>query len=141
MKRRGFTMVELAIVVTLMAILVPLVFMLFNRGAADFQKANATLEAAEQLRDLSEELRLDARNGALAPTGVAFESAGACSPVTYRLVDASVVREAPAGCNGTRALVRHVREFVRNGSVLTVRIAQLPEDPAITLVLPLGGSR
>lgn len=136
--RRGFTMVELAIVLTLLAILVPLIFMLFNRGAADFQKANATLEAAEQLRDLSEELRLDARNGTLAPTGVAFE--GTCS-VTYRLIDSSVVREASASCGGTRALVRHVREFVRTGSVLMVRIAQLPEDPPITLVLPLGGSR
>lgn len=138
--RRGFTMVELAIVLTLMAILVPLIFMLFNRGAADFQKANATLEAAEQLRDLSEELRLDARNGTLTATDVVFEG-GACSPVTYRLVDSSVVREASASCGGTRALVRHVREFVRSGRVLTVRIAQLPEDPAITLVLALGGAR
>ncbi|MER2565517.1 MAG: type II secretion system protein [Myxococcaceae bacterium] len=138
--RRGFTMVELAVVVTLLTILVPLIFMLFNRGAADYQKANATLEAAEQLRDLSEELRLDGRNGALSTAGVVFEG-GACTPITYRLVETSVVREAPASCGGTRALVRHVREFVRTGSVLTVRIAQLPEDPPVTLVLPLGASR
>ncbi|MBL8935205.1 MAG: type II secretion system protein [Archangium sp.] len=138
--RRGFTMVELAIVLTLLAILVPLIFLFFNRGAADFQKANATLEAAEQLRDLSEELRLDARQGALSAAGLTFEGA-ACGPVSYRLLDTSVVREAPASCGGTRALVRHVREFVRTGPVLTVRIAQLPEDPPITLVLPLGGAR
>lgn len=138
--RRGFTMVELAVVVTLLTILVPLIFMLFNRGAADYQRANATLEAAEQLRDLSEELRLDGRTGALSAAGVVFEG-GACAPITYRLVEASVVREAPASCGGTRALVRHAREFVRTGSVLTVRIAQLPEDPPITLVLPLGASR
>lgn len=138
--RRGFTMVELAVVVTLLTILVPLLFMLFNRGALDFQKANATLEAAEQLRDLSEELRLDARNGTLSGADVAFEG-GACAPITYRLVDTSVVRQAPASCGGTRALVRHVREFVRAGSLLTVRVAQLPEDPPITLVLPLGASR
>ena len=80
--RRGFTMVELAIVVTLLTILVPLIFMLFRLGAADFQKANATLDAADQVRDLSEELRLDARNGQLAATGLTFEGVGECSPVT-----------------------------------------------------------
>lgn len=139
--RRGFTMVELAIVVTLLTILVPLIFMLFHLGAADFQKANATLDAADQVRDLSEELRLDARNGQLAATGLVFEGAGACSPVTYRLVATSVVREAPVACGGTRALVRNVTALERAGSLVTVRIAQLPEDLPIAVVIPVGASR
>jgi len=45
--RRGFTMVELVIVITLLGILVPLIFMLFHLGAADFQKATATVTAAQ----------------------------------------------------------------------------------------------
>lgn len=141
MKRRGFTMVELAIVVSLLAILVPLIFMLFRIGAADFERANATLDAANHLRDLSEELRLDARNGSLAESGVTFEGAGACFPVSYRLVGRSVVREAPQACGGVRALVRDVTELTRRNGLLTVRIARLPEDQPITLVLPLGGAR
>jgi len=139
--RRGFTMVELAIVVTLLTILVPLIYMLFRLGAADFQKANATLDAADQVRDLSEELRLDARNGQLAATGLTFEGAGACSPITYRLVGTSVVRDAPAACGGARALVRHVTALERAGALVTVRIAQLPEDLPIAVVIPLGASR
>ena len=139
--RRGFTMVELAVVVTLLTVLVPLIFMLFNLGAADFQKANATLDAADQLRDLSEELRLDARNGQLAATGLTFEGAGECFPVTYRVVASALVREAPAACGGARALVRNVTALVRTGSLVTVRIAQLPEDLPITVVIPLGASR
>lgn len=139
--RRGFTMVELVIVITLLGILVPLVFMLFHVGAADFQKAGATLDAADQIRDLSEELRLDGRNGQLAATGLAFEGSGACLPVTYRLVGSSVVREAPAACGGARGLVRNVTSLVRTGELVTVRIAQLPEDLPITVVIPLGASR
>ncbi len=139
--RRGFTMAELAVVFTLLVVLVPLIFMFFRIGAADFQKANATLEVAEQVRDLSEELRLDARNGQLAATGLAFEGTAGCSPVSYRLVGSSVVREAPAACGGTRALVRDVTEFARTGAIVKVRVAQLPEDLPITVIIPLGASR
>ena len=141
MKRRGFTMVELAIVVSILALLVPLIFMVFRIGAADFEKANATLYAANQLRDLSEELRLDERNGTLADSGLTFAGAGACFPVTYRLVGSSVVREAPQACGGVRALVRDVTEFTRTNGLLTVQIARLPEDQPITLVMPLGAPR
>ena len=139
--RRGFTMVELAVVFTLLVVLVPLIFVFFRIGAGDFQKANATLEVAEQVRDLSEELRLDARNGQLPATGLGFEGTGACSPVSYRLVGSSVVREAPQACGGTRALVRNVTELSRTGALVKVRVAQLPEDLPITVIIPLGASR
>jgi prepilin-type N-terminal cleavage/methylation domain-containing protein len=141
MRRRGFTMLELAIVVTLMGILVPLIFMFFRIGAADYSRAQATLDAARELRELGEELRLDGRNGRLAATGVAFEGEGACFPVTYRLQGAALVREAPAACGGARGLVRNVASMERTGALLTVRVAQLPEDLPITLVVPLGGAR
>lgn len=141
MRRRGFTMVELAIVITLLGILVPLIFMLFHVGAADFQKANATLEAADQLRDLSEELRLDLRTGTLAEAGLRIDGEGGCFPVTYRLAETTLVREAPAACGGSRGLVRHVRTLERRGPLLTLQLAQLPEDLPLTVVLPLAVAR
>jgi hypothetical protein len=122
-------------------VLVPLIFMLFRIGAADFEKANATLDAANQLRDLGEELRLDERNGHLAASGLTFEGEGACFPLTYRLDGSSVVRDAPPACGGRRALVHDVTELLRTNGLLTLRIARLPEDQPITLVLPLGAPR
>lgn len=139
--RRGFTMVELAVVVTLISILVPLIFMVFHVGAADFQQANATLDAAHQARDLSEELRLDGRSGRVSATGLTFEGAGECFPVSYRLVGSTIVRQAPPACGGDRALVRHVRSLERTGRLVTVRVAQLPEDLPITLLVSIGASR
>src|SRR2546428_12807577 len=59
MTRRAFTLVELAIVLSCLAVMVPAVWLLDRGIESDLARAAARLDAAASMRALSEELRDD----------------------------------------------------------------------------------
>ncbi len=141
MNQRGFTMIELAIVITIAAIMLPLLYGFAWHVERQLALAQWTLEAADGVRTLSEELRLDARAGKLAQgPDLSFEREG-CS-VRYTVDEARVlVRTAPDACGGTRGLVRDVGSLVvePGGVEVTFERALRPDQVHRTSVfIPVG---
>jgi len=140
--RRGFTLLELAIVLTLLAVLSPALFLLMRGIADDHARAAARLEDADAVRLVSETLRQDLRTGRLAsaPAGLRLEGPGACFPVDYRVVGAVLWREAPAACGGAQALARHAHGITMDGAVVTLLLGVEGEAPLPVAMAP-GGAR
>jgi hypothetical protein len=86
---------------------------------------------------LSEELRLDVCAGTLASDELRFDGEGPCFPVAYRVEERSLIRVAPAACGGKRAIARPVATLARDGGVLRVGFAALPDDAPISMVIAL----
>lgn len=108
MSRRGFTVVELAIVLSISIILIPLVYSGVHAIAETHALGLWHLHSAEQLRTVTEELRLDARAGAAVQGTPLTWRRGACL-VSYRVDEHGVLsREADEACGGTRALATGV---------------------------------
>lgn len=108
MSQRGFTAVELAIVLSVAAVLVPVVYGFVAHTEDQTQLGHWHLDSAVGLRTAAEELGLDARRGeALDGDEVGFQ-VGGCA-VRYRVNDASsLVRDAPEACGGPRGLATSV---------------------------------
>lgn len=140
--RRGFTLVELAIVLTILAIVTPAVFLLMRSIADDHARAVARLEDADAVRLVSESLRQDLRTGRLAsaPAGLRVEGPGACFPVDYRVDGSVLVREAPAACGGAQALARRARSLSVEARVVTLVLGAEGEAPLAVAMAP-GGAR
>lgn len=106
--RGGFTLAEMTIVLAVTSVLVPTVhaFSLQVGDAAAVSRWH--LEAARGLRDLAEDLRLDARAGEpVAGPEVGFRLPG-CD-VRYRVTaEATLVREAGRACGGSRGVARSI---------------------------------
>ena len=120
--RRGFTLIEMSIVVSILAVLVPLIFM-FGRSFQDAQfEAAAQVEAAAAMRAVSEELRRDLKTMAwLEDSGLQLAGAGACKDVEYRLTEEHrVVRKGGEGCGPERVIAANVRAFQREAGGLRV---------------------
>lgn len=140
-RARGFTMVELAIVVSIIGLVVPAAFLLVRSFAVQQQRALFHLEVADATRSISEELRADLRTGALADgDGLQLTGKGECFPVTYRVSEGVLVREAPVACGGSRAIARGVQRLTRTRAGLAVQFV-LADDPVVEVTLPLGGAR
>jgi len=139
--RRGFTMFELAIVLTIGVILVPLVWAWLVQEEDQARLAAWELEIARALPTVSEELMADARLGvAMDGPSVAFRRA-ACE-VTYEVQGGSLIRTAGEACGGTRALATRVESFapVRDGVELTFARPLRPARTARrTVFLPWAG--
>lgn len=140
--RRGFTLLELAIVLTLLAVVTPALFLLMRSIADDHARAAARLEDADAVRLVSETLRQDLRTGRLAaaPAGLRVEGPGACFPVDYRVDGSVLLREAPAACGGAQALARRARSLVMDGAVVTLVLGVEGEEPLAVAMAP-GGAR
>ena len=129
-RTRGFTLIELSLVLSLTALLVPAVFLAWRSLEAEMTRAQRTLDAAEVVRTVGEELRLDARSGRLAPGAVEFERRDACGPVRYALTSAgALLRTAPAACGGEKALASGVSGLRRvpGGVELDLRLEVRPD--------------
>ena len=108
--RRGFTLVELATCLAVASILVPIIWTFSAHVIDQTTLGRWQLEAADGVRTIAEELRLDARAGEAAGDEVGF-GAGDCE-VRYRVTEgALLVREAPARCGGSRGLSRFVESM------------------------------
>ncbi len=108
MTRRGFTMVELAIVLSISVLLIPMVY----AGAQAIEEVHELalwhLRSADQLHSVAEELRLDERGGERQPGATLAWQRGTCR-VVYRVDEHGVLlREASVACGGTRALATGV---------------------------------
>ncbi|MFT3711910.1 MAG: hypothetical protein QM817_30080 [Archangium sp.] len=104
MKRRAFTTVELAICLSISALLVPACYLFIRTLQARHDRALWQLEAASSIRTLSEQRELD-------------RVARPECAVTYRLDGDKVVRSA---CGTELVLARHVTKFEQNASGATV---------------------
>ena len=106
--KRAFTLIEMAICLTILSILVPIVYAAL-RGHMDHAAiAQWRLECADAARAVAEELRLDARQGAPRRGAEVVAFGGDCGGTYTVNADGALVREAPAGCGPPRALARRV---------------------------------
>jgi len=142
MSRRAFTLAELAICLSVAALITPIVF---HFGSA-LQDQHAIglwhLQSADGVRTFAEELRLDAhRPGRLADDGVGWTD-GSCE-IRYRVTDARVlVRDAPADCGGSRAIATDVQtvSHVPGGVEVTFLKRLRPDrETRATVFLPVEG--
>lgn len=106
MRRRGFTMVELATCLSISALLVPLCFLFLRTLSARHERALWQLETAAAVRTLSEQRELDRGQTACA--------------AAYELVADTVVRSASAECGGSLVLARGVSRFEQGADGVTV---------------------
>lgn len=115
-RRAGFTLTELAICLSLLALLVPLMYS-YALGIEDrFSVGMWHLETADQVRTVSESLRSDQQRGTLLDGAVRFKHS-ACT-VDYRLVDDALTRAD--SCGDTHALARGVTEMTREDDGVTI---------------------
>lgn len=110
MKRsRGFTAVELAIVISISAILAPLLF-LFARDLESLQRvAQWHLETAAAVQRIDEALRMDARSGPRADGVLAW--AGPCGARYVVTETFALERQAADACGGHQVLATGVRSI------------------------------
>lgn len=108
MNQRGFTAVELAIVLSVAVFLVPIVYGFVAHTEDQAVLGHWYLEAADGLRTVAEEVASDARHGVpLGGEEVGF-TVGACE-VRYRITDESnLVRDTSEACGGSRGLATFV---------------------------------
>lgn len=111
---RGFTLLEVAIVLTILAVVTPAIFLPLRSIADDHARAVARLEDVD--------------------------GAGPCFPIDYRVDGSVLYREAPAACGGTQALARHVRGITSEDGVVTLVLGVEGEAP-LPIALAPGGAR
>jgi prepilin-type N-terminal cleavage/methylation domain-containing protein len=120
--RRGFTLIELAVSLSILALLVPLVFMMGRSFEEHAFQAAAQAEAAAAMRSVSEELRRDLKTmGWPDDTALKLAGAGQCPSVEYKLnADSTLVREGAEGCGPARTIAANVRSISRETGGLRV---------------------
>ena len=107
-RREGFTLTELAICLSLLAILVPTMYA-YALGIEDrFSVGMWHLETADQVRTVSESLHIDQQNGALLDDMQFLQ--GDCI-ISYRLEGDVLVRAT--SCGEDQALARGVSDLIR----------------------------
>jgi hypothetical protein len=124
-RRAGFTAVELAVCLSISAILVPSVFLFVRHLETTQRVARWHLETASAVQRLDEALQRDAQQGAIDPTAP-LAWGGAC-PVQYAVNgDSALERHA---CGGTQVLATGVGEVKRvAGGVEVTFVLALRED-------------
>lgn len=145
-RRSAFTAVELAIVISISAVLVPAIYVLGRNVQSGFLESLATVRAADAARALSEELRHDRatmRWDDVATVALALAGDGACSRIVYRLDGRTLVREGAAGdCGAPRAIAKDVVSVQRTawGVELVLDASGLrPDARHVTMRIAIGG--
>jgi len=143
--RRGFTLIELAVVVSILGVLVPICYAMHRQNEADVLAAEASIEAAHAARAVSEELRRDLWTHSLAAEGTVLVGAAPCDRIEYAVGDGDVVwRRAPEACGGARAIARNVGALRRDGGEVVVvfrRGIRGEEAKEIPVRIALQGAR
>lgn len=131
MRRRGFTLLELAICVSLLGILVPTTYAFIRTFEDRLYRASAVAESARSARAFSEELRRDLQT-MQAQAGDRLVLQGACGTVEYAVVDGVLLRKASAACGGDRPIARQAQALTREAraAVLTFGRPMRPGLPA-----------
>jgi prepilin-type N-terminal cleavage/methylation domain-containing protein len=129
---RGFTLIEMAVVITISALVIPLVFAFAHTYEVDHLRAADSAQAASSMRAVSEELRRDLQTMRVAEEpGLVLVGAGKCARVEYAVADEVLLRRA---CDEVRAVARHVQALRREGRSLTVEFGRplRPDLPSQT---------
>jgi len=115
--RRGFTLIELAIVISILGILVPSVYAVYRQMEVGYIRIETRLDAGRAARSFSEELRRDLWTHRLAKgSEVALEGAAPCERILYEVQEGVLWRKAPDACGGARAIARNAGALSRDGS-------------------------
>lgn len=128
--RRGFTLLELAIVLTVTALVLPGLYLHWRSLEGQLALAHWDVSTAEQVRTVYEELARDARLGQLAPQALEFRLRGSCASATWEVSGARrLTRAAPADCGGVRTLATGVEALrrVRGGVELDFAFEVRPD--------------
>ncbi|GDX79092.1 hypothetical protein LBMAG42_09030 [Deltaproteobacteria bacterium] len=102
--RKGFTLVELAVVITVLLVFVPAVYGMIGLRAEAAARQRWQMEVAEGARTTAEWMALDAAASAAGPLG-------ACLPryaVDGEGQERVLLRELPPGCGVSQAVARQV---------------------------------
>jgi len=137
--RRAFTAVELAICLSILAIIVPLVYAGARAVGDTHQLGLWHLQTADEIRTIREELRADARRGLPLPDQPLSWRLGDCT-VSYQLDGDVLLRHAPAACGGSRALAVGVEAIEPSdlGVAITfVRILRPTLEQRSTVFIPM----
>lgn len=143
MSRRGFTLVELAIVLAIFAFLTPLAYMAGRALLENFERAAFDLQVAESARTVSEELQLDLRTMKLqSGDGVLLKGAGDCAEASWEVKGAALIRTPKANCGEPRALAKSVSAFRSTAAGMELVFA-LPQRGGVVheVMVLVGGAR
>ncbi|MBL8909664.1 MAG: prepilin-type N-terminal cleavage/methylation domain-containing protein [Archangium sp.] len=125
-RSRGFTIIELAIVLSISAVLVPLCFMFVRALTTRSDLATFDLEVASTLRSVHEQLELDRTRPACA--------------VKWTLEAGALTRTASAECGGTLVLARDVKSLERiAGGASVVLVKRLAPEHEVTREIFVAG--
>lgn len=119
MSRRAFTLVELAICLSLLIILTPMVYRYALDITDRLEVARWHLATADAARTVAEALQQDARRGPLASDAVQFAQDG-CT-VRYAVEERALVRED--SCAGRQTLARGVEAVSREAGGVSLRFS------------------
>ena len=141
MRQRGFTLIELVIIVTIAAVLVPIIYSFAWHAERQVILSQWNLEVADAVRSVAEELRLDARAGRLLDGEELRFERDDCT-VAYAIREHSLIRQGGPRCGGDRGLARSASSLLRvpGGVDLTFERALRPDQVHRTTVfIPVGG--
>jgi len=118
-RRRGFTLIELMISMSIITILVPALFQLWRVVEGNQLLVHDRTMDARVARTVGDQLASDQAHLDLAAgDALLFTGPPPCERVAWRLEQDAVVRDAPAGCGGRTVLARQVATFERDGAVV-----------------------
>jgi prepilin-type N-terminal cleavage/methylation domain-containing protein len=138
---RGFTMIELAIVLTITAVIIPGIYLWWRAAERGLFEAVAQIESADAARTVSEELRRDLLLLSWKDAETLALQGKACAEVRYEIEQSVLHRRAGAKCGGDRALARRVESLTRTpwGVELTFARNVGANEPYRVRVLVAGG--
>ena len=139
----GFTLVELAITLSISALTIPAIYLFLRSTERTLFETAAQVQSAEAARSISEELRRDltTMHWSNAET-LALEGTGACGAVRYEIANGVAHRRADPECNGgDRAIARHVESLKRTpwGVEMVFAFHTRATEPYRVTILFAGG--
>lgn len=112
--RRGFTLIELACSLSILAVLVPIMFSAYRTLEAGQRQAQHQVEAVRGMRTLSETLDADLLRMTWRG-GEGMELEGPCGRVRYVVREGILLREGDVACGpSSQGLARGVRTIERS---------------------------
>ena len=142
--RRGFTAIELAIVITVTAVLVPATYLFWRSMHSSYDESIAFLRISDETRAFSEELRRDRMLMRWAdPSALAMTGDGACRRVEYRLEERALVRTGDGECGVRRAVATNVMSATRTAwgvELVFLAPSMKPEMRSVVMRVALGGN-
>ena len=134
----GFTAIELAIVLTIILILVPIVFTAHRQFQFRLDTNRARVELAGQMRELTRVIRSDRWKGRWV-SAESLELKLPCGQVTYLLDGSKLLRQVPPACGASRIVAREIESITRKGSLIEVRLVRaVSPEQSTTVALNMG---